>query len=78
MIPIIDPMSSLLLKTVTPKQIETGSGLAPMIAGKEGQQGLVVNDTWNHLRKGEEVLVAWDKGGVQICLVRSLEIVKKN
>ena len=49
-----------------------------MIAGKEGQQGRVVNDTWNHLRKGEEVLVAWDKGGVQICLVRSLEIVEKN
>lgn len=74
MIPIIDPMSSLLLKTVTPKQTETGS----MIAGKEGQQGRVVNDTWNHLRKGEEVLVAWDKGGVQICLVRSLEVVEKN
>ena len=72
MIPIIDRMSSLLLKTVTPKQTKTGS----MIAGKEGQQGRVVNDTWNHLRKGEEVLVAWDKGGVQICLVRSLEIVE--
>ena len=75
MIPIIDPMSNLRLSDiVTPKQTETGS----MIAGKEGQQGRVVNDTWNHLRKGEEVLVAWDKGGVQICLVRSLEIVKKN
>ena len=75
MIPIIDPMSNLRLSDiVTPKQTETGS----MIAGKEGQQGRVVNDTWNRLRKGEEVLVAWDKGGVQICLVRSLEVVEKN
>ena len=67
-------MSNLLLKTVTPKQTETGS----LIPEKEGQQGLVVNDTWKNLRKGEEVLVAWGKGGVQICLVRSLEVVEKN
>lgn len=73
MIPIIDPMSNLLLKTVTPKQTETGS----MIPSHEGQRGIVVSPTPE--TRPFEVVVAWFNGGTTICLERSLvKPTKKN
>lgn len=65
-------MSSLLGKTVTPKQTEIGS----LIPEKDGKIGSVVNETWSNLRKGEEVLVSWETGNLQICLTRCLEVVE--